>query len=448
MGFTPTWQQEELFEKVQFETFAPIENTKKGIFVSSGQGPGKTAATCVAAAFRMLQRPKSLVLVTSPTKRQVDDIWMSEFGRRIAKAPFELQRMLTINKTSVVVEGVDKWGIITATSNRPENVQGYHEDNLTVLVDEASGVARPIWHTLKGTLTQPGNLLIGIGNPNDRDTEFFDAFNKDSDLYHLLIWNAEESPNVDKKHIEKMAAEFGRDSDTYRVRVLGLFPRESPDVVIRYEDLLYACRKQKFQDLFAKAHPIEGSVRRQFGIDLARFGSDESVVVARMGLAEVGKRWYSKCEPAEVIRATFEWQRELGWNDGQTIYCVDAGGMGQGTMHLFYDAGKQVFEFHSQGTPFESGKFKHAITEAYWNLRYLTRNQQIFIREDNQTFQQMVTRRYRYQDVGGRNLLRLETKDEFMVRVGREEYTSPDRADATALAFYPYAGASGFVIAP
>lgn len=447
MRFTPTWQQEELFKKIQFETFAPLDKTKKGIFVASGQGPGKTAATAVAATFRFLQRPKSLVLVTSPTKRQVDDIWMSEYARRVGQARPELQRMLDIQKTSVRVEGVDKWGIITATSNRPENVQGYHEDNLTVIGDEASGIGRPIWQTLKGTLTQPGNLLIGIGNPNDRDTEFFDAFNKDAELYHLLIWNAEESPNVDKKHLERMAAEYGRDSDTYRVRVLGLFPRESPDVVIRYEDLLYACRQRKFEELFLTPHPIERRVVRQFGLDLARFGSDESVVVARMGQAEVGKRWFSKREPADVIRDAFEWQREMGWKNDETVFCVDAGGMGQGVMHLFHESGRQVFEFHSGGDAFEGHRFRHAITEAYWNLRMMTRTRSLFLREDATTFNQLVSRRYKYQDWHGRNVIRLENKDEYMTRVGTEEYTSPDRADATALAFYPYASSPGFVIA-
>ncbi|MEY5098843.1 MAG: hypothetical protein RJA36_1562, partial [Pseudomonadota bacterium] len=48
---------------------------------------------------------------------------------------------------------------------------------------------------------------------------------------------------------------------------------------------------------------------------------------------------------------------------------------------------------------------------------------------------QMVSRQYRY-DQG---VFRLESKDEFLKRVGTEEYTSPDRADAKALAFYPHA---------
>ena len=435
MHFVPTKQQEELFKTVQFETFAPVNQTKKGIFVASGNGTGKTAATSVVACFRAMQRPKSLVMVTAPTRRQVEDVWMGEFGRNLAKTPYEFQRYFDVQRTKVTIERVDKWGIVTATSNRPENVQGYHESNLTIIADEASGVQRKIWEALKGTMTQESNLLIGIGNPNNRDNEFFDAFNKDIDLYHTHIWSSEDSPNVDRKQIKRMEEEYGRDSDVYRVRVLGLFPRESPNVVVRYEDLLFACRKQRFGEMFGLWTKAEAKVVRQVGIDLARFGSDESVIVVRMNSAEVGKKFFSKTEPADVIRFAFEWQRQLGWSDEQTCYCVDAGGMGQGVMHLFYENKKRVHEFHSQGTPFDRARFKDAISEAYWNLRDLAWAKSIYLKEDSVCFSQLTSRQYRYD----KGLIRLESKDEYMKRVGTEEYTSPDRADATALAFYPYA---------
>ena len=441
----PTEQQDKLFELVQYETFAPVEQRKegKGIFVASGQGTGKTLGTGCVAAFRTVQERGSLTLATAPTQRQVEDQWISEFERTIANSHPEFRPKWRIDKKKVTFAGMNKWGIITATSNRPENVAGYHQNNMTVIVDEAAGIERPIWQTLKGTLTQAHNLLLAIGNPRTRDTEFFDAFHKDIRLYHTLNWNAEESPNVNRAHIKKMEEEYGRDSDVFRVRVLGLFPNEDPNVVIRFEDLLHACRETKFIYHFQKQHPQEESVVRQFGIDLARFGSDESVIVARIGMAEVGKKYFSKCEPADVIAYAFDWQRQLGWEDDRTWFCVDAGGMGQGVMTLFRDSGKQWFEFHSQGKPFEPNTFKDGITEAYFNLRMLTRQRCLHLKEDQQTFSQLVNRQYRY-DQG---LFRLESKDEYLVRVGTEEYTSPDRADATALAFYPYAS-SGMTTLP
>ena len=439
LGFSPTWQQSELLDYIQWETFAPINQTKKGIAVKSGQGPGKTAAVAVGALFRLMQQPGSFVLVTSPTRRQVEDIFISEIQRRLAKAPIEFQQMIDVQKTRVRVGGFSKWEMVTATSVRPENVQGYHEENMTVVVDEASGIPRKIWSTLKGTVTQPGNLLIAIGNPNERDSEFFDMFNKDAHLYHCLTWNAEESPNVDKKHITRMAAEYGRESDTYRVRVLGEFPRESPNVVIRYEDLLHACRNKTFIESFGVLSPFETRNTRQVGIDLARFGSDESVVVFRYNCAVVKVLHFTKTDPSDVIRTAFANQREIGWSDDSVVYCVDAGGMGQGVMHIFRDAKKRWFEFSSGGTAQESHVYHDAITEAYFVLRKMTRDQLIHLREDQLMFSQMISRQYRYDD----GKFRLESKDEYLTRVGTEEFTSPDRADAHAMAFYPYAGSMG-----
>lgn len=437
LRFKPTDQQAQLFDLIQFETFAPQSERKKGICVKSGQGPGKTSAATVAALFRLMQSPGRLVLVTSPTRRQVEDIWVAELQRRVSHAPPEFQTLLDVQKQKIRVAGFNKWEIVTATSVKPENVQGYHEAGMTVIVDEASGIERKIWGTLKGTITGPDNLLVAIGNPNDRDTEFFDMFNKDKHLYHRLTWNAEDSPNVDRRHIERMAAEYGRDSDVFRVRVLGEFPRESPNVVIRYEDLLYACREKPFLQAFQELAPYDNGQRKQIGIDLARFGGDESVVVARYNCAMVGKLQFSKREPSDVVEAAFRYQRELGWDDASTVYCVDAGGMGQGVLHMFYEQGKRVFEFHSNGKSFEPRVYNDAITEAYFHLRLLTRERRLHLKEDMNSFQQLVSRQYRY-DQG---LFRLESKDEFLRRVGTEEFTSPDRADATALAFYPYANA-------
>ena len=40
-----------------------------------------------------------------------------------------------------------------------------------------------------------------------------------------MHFNSEESPIVSKKFVESVIAKFGIDSDEYRVRVLGEFPR-------------------------------------------------------------------------------------------------------------------------------------------------------------------------------------------------------------------------------
>jgi hypothetical protein len=437
MRFDPTAQQGQLLQAVQRNTFAPVAKRKKGIMVASGQGTGKTAASVVAITFRVIQDIDEQGIVSAPTMRQVRDVWMTEATRRIRASDPDFAKLFKIGTQKITLMGRPKWGVHTATATKPENFQGYHSRGLTVLFDEASGIARPIWQTAKGTTTQEDNMLLGIGNPNDRDTEFFDAFHKDRDLYTCFNWSGEDSPNVSKKHIQDMEDEYGRESDVFRVRVLGQFPLQSPNSVIAYEDLLYASRGTDFNKKFKERLPgEESSDVRQIGIDWARFGSDESVAIARMNGAMVGMKIWNKTEPGHVADAVFKWQDSMGWKNHNTQYVVDAGGIGQGVLHKFYDSGKRVHEFHSNGVPNDSDQFDDCATESYFNLRVLTRAKLLHLKFDTLMFQQLTSRQYQFSKGRGSNLYKLESKDEFLKRQGTEEFTSPDRADALAMAFY------------
>ena len=441
MRFEPTEQQAQLLLAVQRNTFAPAEKKKKGVMVASGQGTGKTAASVVCLSWRVIQEIDEQGILSAPTMRQVRDVWMTEATRRIRASDPDYAKLFKIGTQKITLMGRPKWGVHTATATKSENFQGYHSKGLTVLFDEASGISRAIWQTAKGTTTQEDNMLIGIGNPNDRDTEFFDAFNKDRELYICYNWSGEDSPNVSKKHIADMEAEYGRESDVFRVRILGQFPLQSPNAVINYEDLLFAARGTSFNSKFRELLPAEsgegrGDVR-QIGIDWARFGSDESVAVARMNGAMVGMKIWNKTEPGHVADQVFKWQTSMGWKDYNTQYVVDAGGIGQGVLHKFYDAGKRVFEFHSNGVPIDPDEYDDAVTEAYFNMRFLTRNKLVHLKYDNQMFQQFTARQYQFSKGRGVNRYKLESKDEFLKRQGSEESTSPDRADACSMAFYP-----------
>ena len=81
---------------------------------------------------------------------------------------------------------------------------------------------------------------------------------------------------------------------------------------------------------------------RQIGIDLARFGGDESSVTVRYNAAVVGQKNFMGEEPDNVVAYAFDWQNRMKWRNEDTVYCVDAGGMGQGVMNMFYKAGKKL----------------------------------------------------------------------------------------------------------
>jgi hypothetical protein len=182
-------------------------------------------------------------------------------------------------------------------------------------------------------------------------------------------------------------------------------------------------------------------VNKAIGIDYARYGGDESVVVRRSGLAVVDFKVFVKRDPREVTDYAFKLQYDAGWKNDDCWYVPDAGGMGQGIVHSFWEGGKQVHEFHTQAVANDSTMFADAYSEAWWNLRNLVQEHIVHLPNDPRLLKQLSTRQY-YTDRKGR--LKVETKDEWRDRTEIDE--SPDRADALVMAFYSRMGREGKVV--
>jgi hypothetical protein len=419
---------------VQLETRRPVPKRKKRIAVKSGQGPGKTAVSNIIALYRVLRFPDAMCIVTAPTMRQAKKVWLAEFRRMIRTAHPIFKKFVKVTKSDVRLGGNDhpEWGIQLATGSKAENVQGFHEKHLTFIVDEASGVERDIIDTIKATLSNPDSLLIAIGNPNTRDCAFFDCFTRFVKEWHVFTMNAEESPITDKENIRKLEEEFGRDSDVYRVRVLGEFPYMDPNCVMSSEDL-WRCVEV---DALQAARMAFGEHR--FGIDLARYGDAESAIYRRSGLAVVENKIYVKTDPNDVLDYAFEMQRRADWPNKDCTYIVDAGGMGQGVMRTFYKTKRKIHEFHTGGTAFDR-QYDNKMTEAFFHVAKLAREGKMHIPNDYKLIQQLSSRLY---FINKKGKIVLETKKEYVDR----GYESPDRADAFVMCFYPHASVGAKLI--
>ena len=442
MNFDYTWQQEELFDIVQLESWLEVDKRLKRIAVRSGKGPGKTAASVIVALWRCIRYTDALCIVTSPSMRQCKQ-WIDECSRLLKEAHPVMQKMCKTFGTKVEINGSKMWGIRTATATRPENLQGIHEKHLTFIADEASGVSAKIMQTIKDTLSNPDALFLAIGNPNTSSCDFYSYFTANADQWHRLCWNAEHTAR-DYPHLlsptrnKQIEWEFGKDSDQYRIAVLGEFPHEDPNNVMGLQDLTI-CTKTS---LLGCASILDMMlVNKAIGIDYARFGGDESVIARRAGLAIVDFETFVKTEPMHVTDRAFAMQLESNWTNKDCWYIPDAGGMDQGVMFAFHEGGRNVLEFHTQGRPYDSAMFADLYSEAWWRLRNLVREHIVRLPNDARLLKQLSTRQY-YTDRKGK--LKVETKDEWRKRMEITE--SPDRADAIVMAFYPHIGDEGRLV--
>jgi hypothetical protein len=364
--------------------------------------------------------------------------WLDEARRTVDGAePILRQAFFECLTTRIQVLGDDRWCIKLATATRPQNLQGIHAEHLMVICDEASGIARSLTEVIHGTLSNPDSLLIKIGNPNTTDCEFYDCFTLQSELYHRLTWNSEivaaKYPQIlspDRNRV--IAHEYGPDSDVYRVRVLGEFPEQSPNSILSLEDL-EVCTRTSLVGC-AGIHDVLPT-NKVISLDYARFGDDESVVARRVGLAVVTLKAFVKRDPREVTDFAFREQRDAGWRDEDCWYVPDSGGMGQGVVHSFHEAGKNVLEFLANASAMDPTQFADSISEAWWSFRALVQEKVVHLPADARLLKQLCTRNY-YTD--RRSRIKVESKDEWRKRLNTDE--SPDRADAIVMLFYPHAG--------
>lgn len=429
MSFRPTHQQRQLLQAVQDAAFGRGSNW---IAVRSGQGPGKTAASVVVALWRCLRRHRAVTTITAPTMRQCKDVWLKEARKMVDASKPTIRFLVKVGKTRISIAGNDDWGVQLATSVKSMNAQGIHDDYLSVIVEEASGVGRDNIQQFKGTLSNQDSLLLLVGNPNIRDCAFFDCFRPTAKRWKKIHFNAEETPPhiVSPQRNKDIEDEYGRDSDVYRVRVLGEFPLADPGGVIPALELERCIRTKNAAGdrLLARCLQLAHAFPRQIGLDFARFGSDESTIYRRYNHAIVEHAHYSRWEPSDICERAFLMQREANWRDDQCQYVADADGMGQGVMSMFHNRGKLIHEFR---TGAKSGDQDHEnkMTAAWFELRRLVRAESICIPEDTTLFEQLVNRKY-YTNKRGRIVL--QTKDEYM----KHGADSPDRADGVAYCFW------------
>ena len=147
---------------------------KSKISVRSGQGVGKTALESWVCIWFLTCRPYAKVIATAPTMQQLYDVLWAEVAKWLNNSL--VKNMLKWTKTKIYMIGdEERWFATAKTATKPENMQGFHEDHMLIIVDEASGVADPIMEAILGTLSGEDNKLLMCGNPNRLEGVFYDS---------------------------------------------------------------------------------------------------------------------------------------------------------------------------------------------------------------------------------------------------------------------------------
>lgn len=426
----------------QEEVAADVAGHPK-VAVKSGQGVGKTALEAGLIIWFLVCRPYSKVIATAPTMQQLYDVLWAEISKWLDTS--KVKNLLTWTKTKVYMVGdSERWFATAKTATKPENMQGFHEDHMLVVVDEASGVANPIMEAILGTLTGEDNKLLLMGNPNRIDGVFYDAFNKDRDKFRTHTVSSRNSKRTSKDNIDMLEAKYGKDSDVVRVRIDGQFPKGALDSFISLETVELACSKGNH----ISQSDIELAQMLHIGVDVARFGDDKTVITPRISAKVFEFRKYSKKSTMEtagnVIKCCRDYMGRFP-NIKKCLIKVDDSGVGGGVTDRLNEVVREerlpctVIPVNN-GAVATDGYYLNLGAQIWGNIKELLEknfsssiqgNQEVQIElpHDEEMIKQLSVRKYHMTSKGK---IQLESKDDMKKRgIG-----SPDTADSLSLALY------------
>ena len=189
IGVEPTDQQKLLLSSVAEH---PLTSCR------SGHGIGKTSSLAWLVLWFLSTRPFPMVPCTAPTAHQLHDILWPEINKWLNKSPIK-QHFQWLKTKLYLKEYEDTWFAVPRSCDVPDNMAGFHGDNLLYIIDEASGVPPELYEAIEGSLTGSNAKLIMTGNPTRITGTFFHSFHKDRAMYNTLHFSSEDSPLVDDK---------------------------------------------------------------------------------------------------------------------------------------------------------------------------------------------------------------------------------------------------------
>lgn len=413
-----------------FDGRTPVDPIQ--ISVASGHGIGKTAFAAWIIKFVMDTRANSRGTVTSNTDTQLRTKTWAELGKwhRMSMTTHWCQftsargNMAMRNK-----ENPDGW-FCHAQTCREENSEafaGQHAPTSTswYLFDEASGIPDKIHEVREGGLSDGEPMTFDFGNPT-RNTGRFKE-NMEGRFKRAYIKRFIDSRNVfitNKNDIERKKELYGPDSDYFKVRVRGMFPDQGSMQFIPTNLVEEAQARKVVEDRYA---PII------MGVDVARFGDDDSVIFTRIGYdaRSIPILRFNGLDAPELEDEIIAECNRLGrMGLHPTVIFVDSTGVGGPVADHLRRKG-----YHALDVNFGKGGgkgYRYKSDRIYGELKDSLPKLCLPTNKDNHgqdLYDELTQREFGYTTDGSK--VHLEPKKDFKMRIGR----SPDVGDAIAITF-------------
>lgn len=469
-------------EEYQIKIMHSVRDHERTV-ASACHNIGKTFTAAEVALWFLYNFKSSKVITTAPTFRQVELLLWKELHTKVSQAGGT--QFLGGKLTNTKLEIAPDWfavgfkpdaGAETKSDRQMQsNFQGFHAKYILIIFDEATGILKSIWDQVEGMLTSGHVRFLAIGNPTDPTSQFAECFKdpffskiklscfdspnfKANGIHDLPALEIEynllrELPDADKlkrvaqykivhpsllsvRWVLERALKWGLNHPLFVSKCLGEFPSEADNVLIPLR-ILEASQ--------ARTHVASISDRRTIGVDVARYGTDETVITRMHGAAVLQRTNLIKRDTSEVTGAIIDMIRACG---DQDVIVVDGTGIGAGVVdqlktaqnenvisreteirevHFGASADKDVDD--ADQAKYDREHFVNLKAKMFQLLADDLKNN-IALLPDEIYLEELPTIIYGF-DSKGR--LVIESKDAYKKRTGRN---SPDNADSLMLANY------------
>ena len=402
----------------QTEALRAIARGHTRIAIRSAHGVGKTCLAAWVITWFANTRAPFKIAVTAPSSPQLFDALWPEIGKWFQRLPSGWAALWDITSDHITLKS-DHECFITARTSRadtPEAMAGLHSNHVLLVADEASGIPEPVYEAAGGSMSSAGAITMLIGNPTRSTGFFWRTHTLERDRWWTMKVPAQTSPRVSQDWIEEMEARYGQTSNAYRIRVLAEFPTTDDDTLIPSELVDSAMHR----DI-----PIDLEAPELWGLDVARYGSDASVLIKRKGyvVTEMPRRWRNTdtMQLAGAIKAEYDITATK-----PRLIVIDSIGIGAGVVDRLHEQGVPVLGINVGEQPSTKERFMRLRDELGFRMREWFQTRRVRIPRDDQFRDDLTAPRFTFTSDGK---LQVESKDKMRAR----GLPSPDHFDALAL---------------
>ena len=409
---------------------------------ASGHGIGKTTLVGWLVKFILDTRPFSKGTVTANTATQLSTKTWAEVGKwhNLSLTQHWFQYNSGRGNMSIFHrQHKENWRCDAQTCRKEDSeaFAGQQAAGSTsfYIFDEASKVPDEIFEVREGGTIGGEPMTFDFGNPTRNSGRFFEECQGTHRQYYSVRKIDSRKVHItNKPRIDKWIEAYGLDSDFVKVRVRGMFPSIGDLQFISSESVEEAMRRD--------VPPQDKANQLIIGVDVARFGGNETVIYPRIGYdarsfaPTPGKGRYRDLDMVQVegrIIETIHEFRTMGLECAGLF--IDEGGIGGGVVDHLRHYGYSPIGVNFGGRPTDNKTYRFKVDEM-WGAMKADMSRLALPGTNTPTGvdlrTQLTQREFGYTIAGDK--INLESKKDMQERLGGEA-AAPDIADALGCTF-------------